>query len=146
MNSSHVAVFITTLALTSVGCGSDSCTPLAATDFGCSDPGDCLAVKITWNYPGASNRGSADLDLRLLYNDSTLVDYSGGTICRHTGDAQASGTEQKSEAIICDAPLDGKYDFSWRTFFIFDIDTRVDVNDRGSVTCSYEQRIGDVQI
>jgi len=34
-----------------------------------------------------------------------------------------SGTEETADAIICDAPLDGKYDFSWRTFFIFDIDT-----------------------
>ena len=57
-----------------------------------------------------------------------------------------SGEEETAEAIICDAPLDGKYDFSWRTFFIFDIDTRVDVNDRGTVTCSYEQSIGALQI
>lgn len=114
-----------------------SCTPLAASEFGCQNPADCLATRITWNHADASEIGSADFDLTLWIDEHTFINAdSVGGVCSHSGDVEAVGLERQSETITCDMPRSGSYRFIWSTFFVLDMDLRIDVNDRGDVLCS----------
>lgn len=73
-------------------------------------------------------------------DESTFINSdSVGGVCRYSGDVEAVGSEQQSETIVCDTPLPGSYRFVWSTFFVFDMDLRIDVNNNGDVSCSLEE-------
>ena len=72
----------------------DGCTPLAATDFPCANPNECLSVTATWCFPGASTCATTDVDLSLELPGGAIIGVGNGEAmsangCVLDGDEQA---------------------------------------------------------
>lgn len=120
--------------------GASGCTPIAAGGFGCQDGADCVALKVTWNHAQSSVRAGGGFDLTLWIDENTFIDSSSvGAVCRHTGDVESGPAfEELSETIFCDGPVAGAYRFVWTSFLLGGRDAKVEVNNRGSVSCSLQ--------
>jgi len=130
------------LAATSA-CSDDGCEPEPADVFNCTDPDDCVAIFLTWNLDndtGEPDTSGPDMD---LYDDAQPP---GAAPCMYSGDVHSVDAPMPQEFYICDAPVDGDYVFSWSTFFFFDVDTRIDINENGETSCFYAGKRGTTTI
>ena len=83
---------------------STACTPLAATDFPCTDSGQCLSVTATWCFPDASICANTDTDLSLQRPDGIIVGVGSGA-SRDTNGCILDGDDL---AIVVDPDGDGE--------------------------------------
>jgi len=146
------------------GCGGDGgdtdsgdCSPLAATDFPCANPNECLSVTATWCFPGATSCTNLDADLSLELPGGGVIGVGNGEFpnangCSHDGDEQgnvldpdADGvTGPYNETITCSPfvhalPPDridaGRYVIEVDEFNILETDILLDINVDGRTSC-----------
>lgn len=122
------------------GCGDDTCAAETAAQFPCDDPNDCVAVFLTWNLDNQSGQpdtGGPDMDLRIVETPSS---------CVYSGDVMSVDAPMPQEFYICNQPANGDFVFRWSTFFLFDVDTRIDINKNGETSCVLSGKSGSTSI
>jgi hypothetical protein len=128
------------LALAALPACGDDCTAEPATEFACDDPNDCVAIFLTWNLDNESSQpdtSGPDMDLRLIQTPSS---------CVYSGDVMSSDAPIPQEFYICNQPANGDFEFAWSTLFIFDVETRIDINKNGATSCMLSGKRGATTI
>lgn len=140
MRPTAVFTAILLLSLATLSACNDDCAAEPATQFSCDDPNDCVAIFLTWNLDndsGGPDTSGPDMDLRRLQSPSP---------CTYSGDIMSVDAAMPQEFYVCNQPADGEFRFEWSTLFIFDVETRIDINNNGETSCFTAEKRGETSI